>query len=113
MKKEIRAIIKEPKKSAFVKTIPNTLESLQNLVGGYIQCISLGQKNGKPILAICNEEGKLMGLPNNIPIGYDVLCGTVVIVGDAGEDFGDCPLTLDEFKACLPKLQQSGMISIG
>lgn len=41
--------------------IPNTLEALQDQVGGYIETVKLSTE----IIAIVNEEGHLMGLPKN------------------------------------------------
>ncbi len=41
--------------------IPNTLEALQDQVGGYIETVRLATD----ILAIVNEEGRLIGLPKN------------------------------------------------
>lgn len=76
-----------------------TLEELQGFVGGWIQIVSAA----KNIHIICNEEGKLIGLPRNVlatPIwiqyfGYtDTLCGDVLIANDAeldleGDDLED------------------------
>lgn len=42
-----------------VKEIENNLKSLQEIVKGYIETISIGFGNEKYIL-ICNEEGKYM-----------------------------------------------------
>ena len=82
----MRAIIKEVGKSPVVKDIENTLDALKSLVGGYIEVIGLDDK----VLLICNEEGKLQGLPPNFSTGYDVIVGTAVFVSfDGKEDFTD------------------------
>lgn len=44
-----------------LEDIDNTLEAMQEFVGGYIEAVTLS--DGKVI--ICNEEGKLLGLPYN------------------------------------------------
>ena len=44
-----------------LEDIDNTLEAMQEFVGGYIEAVTL--PDGKVI--ICNEEGKLLGLPYN------------------------------------------------
>lgn len=87
MKEEIRVIIKEPGEPARVETIPNTLEKLQELVGGYIQTIPFDRESW----LICDEEGKLKGYPANFPLWNDVIVGTAVIVGVDGEDLTDVP----------------------
>jgi Domain of unknown function (DUF3846) len=42
--------------------IPNTLEALQELVGGYIETAPMGEG----FVGICNEEGMLINLPQNM-----------------------------------------------
>ena len=53
-------------------TAPPDLEALQKAVGGWIECvpwfnwfIELESESWVPCLALCNEEGKLEGLPYN------------------------------------------------
>lgn len=85
MKKEIRVIVKDPGRRAEVRTIPNTLEELQRIVGGFIECIPFDDDSR----LIVNEEGKILGLEPNFPIWNDVLCGAVIVAGVDGEDFTD------------------------
>ena len=42
-------------------TMPNTLEAFQEAVGGYIETVGLDAN----AVLVCNEEGKLSGLPAN------------------------------------------------
>lgn len=42
--------------------IPNTLQALQKVVGGYIEIAKVGDN----LIAVCNEEGMLEGLPINM-----------------------------------------------
>lgn len=60
-----------------------TLQELQAFVGGYIQIIAVGSA-----YYVLNEEGKLLGLPANVPATHrahdflfegDYLCGDVLI----------------------------------
>lgn len=74
----MKAIIKEVGQSPKVEDIKNDLQTLQELVGGYIECVMLGQG----IVLVVNEEGKLDGLPVNFPLGNDVIVGTTVFVAD-------------------------------
>lgn len=57
----IRVIVKEPGKPAEQREIENNLETLQELVGGYIEDVHIGSN----ILVIVNEEGKLKHLDFN------------------------------------------------
>jgi hypothetical protein len=80
----MKAIIKEVGKNPQVQEIENGLEALKELVGGYIEVVSMEDN----ILLICNEEGKMQGLPPNFSMGYDVIVGTAVFVAfDGKEDF--------------------------
>ena len=56
-----------------VVQIPNTLDAMKAIVGGWIEIVSLGGG-----LDLClNEEGKLLGLPPNVALfgGQDVVAG--------------------------------------
>lgn len=98
----MRAIIKEVGKSPIVKEIENDLVTMQGLVGGYIEAVNTGQG----ICLVCNEEGKLEGLPTNFPIGRDVIVGTAVFVG-YGKDGEFADLT-DEQIAIVMKFFEGG-----
>ena len=76
------AIIKHPGQPE------NSLKALQNLVGGYIETVSLPHG----ICMIVNEEGKLQGLQPNFRLDHDLIVGTAVFVGVSGEDF--CSLSV-------------------
>ena len=56
--------------------LDNTLEAMQKFVGGLIECITLSD-TGSEVTLVCNDEGKLLGLPLNRPLwdGADVLAG--------------------------------------
>ena len=72
----------EPHKEPEVITIPNTLESLQGLVGGYLEGLGLSPT----VHMLLNEEGKLEGLEPNRRFNNDILVGTILIVGRDGEE---------------------------
>lgn len=75
----IDVLIVEPNKLPYEKTIENTLEAKQEIVGGLIECIGLLKDSEVSI--ICNEEGKIFGLPLNRDIGHDIIAGTFIIAG--------------------------------
>lgn len=81
---QIMCVIKEPGKGARIEPLfANTLESFQQAVGGYIECVRLAPD----VVLICNEEGKLLDLPFNFQIGSDYIVGNAVVCGvnSAGE----------------------------
>lgn len=61
----------------------NQLKPLQKAVGGLIEIVPSTQKG---LSVVCNEEGKIIGLPINYKatvlhrFGTDPLCGDVVIL---------------------------------
>ena len=76
--------------------LDNTLEAMQKFVGGLIECITLSD-TGSEVTLVCNDEGKLLGLPINRPLYdedgemYDILVGTFLVVGLTEDDFGSLP----------------------
>ena len=62
--------------------LDNTLEAMQKFVGGLIECIALSD-TGSAVTLVCNDEGKLLGLPLNRPLwdGADVLAGPRFLAG--------------------------------
>lgn len=62
--------------------LDNTLEAMQKFVGGLIECIALSD-TGSEVTLVCNDEGKLLGLPLNRSLwdGADVLAGPGFLAG--------------------------------
>ncbi len=77
----MRAIVKLPGEPAEIRDVPNELKPLQELVGGYIETVTLATD----VVLSCNEDGRLMGLPPN---AWGI-CGTLVIVGAQDAEFTD------------------------
>jgi len=78
-------LIVEPEKSPRIANISGDLESLQKAVGGYIEAV---YPYDDPVAIVCNEEGKLIGLPLNRKLeDYDIIAGTFVVCGLGEEDF--------------------------
>lgn len=74
---KIRILVVEPYKEPYQLKVEHTLKNLQNIVGGLIEYIELEHN----VDLICNEEGKILKLPLNRKVGYDVICGTFFIAG--------------------------------
>ena len=81
--KRIKVVLVEPGKKARVTEIDRSLECMQKLVGGYIERFILDDE----VCIICNEEGKIEGLPLNRAIFYEgelieIIAGTFFICAD-------------------------------
>ena len=81
-----------PDNPPLLREIDNTLEALQNEVGGYIETVSLPGE----LVIICNEDGVNLRFPLNrtlvfkTPAGnfYNVpILGCFIICGTDGEEF--------------------------
>lgn len=90
MSDKIKVLVVEPMQPCRVQEISTGLESMQAIVGGYIEEVT---PFTDPVAIVCNEQGKMQGLPFNRPLvdrhglPYDVLCGTFFIAGVEGEHF--------------------------
>ena len=90
MANNIDVLVVEPQKEPYMKTIPDTLESLQKEVGGYIQAVYPWDD---PVGIICDEEAKLKGSPLNRALRdedgeiADIIAGTFMVVGLGEENF--------------------------
>lgn len=80
--KDIRVLLVEPGKYPEEIEIENSLEAMQELVGGYIEEY---MPFDDEVAIICNEEGKVNGLPPNRAIYSknkeitDIICGRFFI----------------------------------
>lgn len=89
-----KIIISPPYKKAYDVEMTQsefTLQTMQNLVGGYIETV---RPDGFPknIVLICNEEGKLRGLDFNrfvrvfgmrdVIVGTCIICATGIVDGE-------------------------------
>lgn len=101
----MKALLAKPGRDPKEVEVENELHTLQQIVGGYIEV--------RPYVAgskiICNEEGKLLGLPLNrlyriyysaeFPAVMDYICGDFLIVGVDGEEF--CSLTDEQIEIIM------------
>ena len=90
MNDKISVLAVEPMKAPYIKEIEPGLESLQKEVGGLIQAVYPYEDM---VAVICNEEGKMNGLPLNRAIYNDdkemtdIIAGTFLVVGLGEENF--------------------------
>ena len=94
-------VIKVPVgEKAYVKEISTGLKSLQLEVGGYIQSLYPFEDE---VSLICNDEGKLMGLPLNRALRLNGMAGNEIydiVVGDFLIVYA--PITSENFES-MPK----------
>ncbi len=98
--KMLRVLVVKPNEAPSVEMIEDTLAAKQDVVGGYIE-MTTPPMHGDDAVIICNEEGKILGLPfnrvltleNGIP--YDVIAGTFFIIR-APQDSDDFESLTDE-----------------
>lgn len=94
MNDSIRVVLLEPGKEARPVEIGHTLEDMEEIVGGMIEAFY--PFFDEDVCIVCNEEGKLIGLPLNRAIYEDVqggkildiIAGTCFICDCSGTDFG-------------------------
>lgn len=98
--KKIIVLIKEPYKEPYVKEIENTLKAKQEIVDGYIECVSLPKIKGVDVFV--NEEGKLQNLEGNfwLPHYDDCVVGTCFMVGYDNRNGDSKSLTDKQIKFC-------------
>ena len=105
-KKEIRVINKRVGFDQVEVESPNELEHFQRMVGGFIETVPWYFYNG--MVMIVDEEGKLDHRPVNFEWKNDVIVGSVLWCGTDGEEFADCPYSLEEFRKRWPWLFEEG-----
>ncbi len=80
----MRIVLKNPQQLPNEIEIDNTLHTLQQMLGGYIEIVRL--PTNSDIAIIVNDSGKLIGLPPNLEYEGDILVGPVIFTGVDGED---------------------------
>ena len=105
----MRVLIVEPLKEPYVKEIDSGLESMQNIVGGLIQAIY--PFDHPEIALICNDEGKLMGLPLNRALLdkdgniVDIIAGTFFLCSAPSDSENFESLTDEQIEKCKKRFE--------
>ena len=90
MRKTIKVVMIEPGMFARTAEIFADLESMQEVVGGFIEAFYPFEED---VCIICNDEGKLLGMPLNRAVRsddgdiIDVIAGPAFICDCSGENF--------------------------
>lgn len=85
----MKVFFKEPGKAIRQMQIPNELHALQQVIGGYIESVTLCTD----LVVLCDEEGRLKGLPHNCDVCGVDFCGPIMFVGANKDKFCDVPWT--------------------
>lgn len=81
---KIKVVVQNPGDFSRIVTVPNTIEALQELIGGHIEVHHISGS----LLLVMDEEGRLKGLPENVRcVQYGTIVGPVFITADKDEDF--------------------------
>lgn len=90
----MKVLIVEPGKHPCEMEICNTLQDMQETVGGYIEAIYPFEDM---VALVCDEESKMKADTQwNRILGADVIKGTFFLCGIEGENFSDLPDELME-----------------
>lgn len=89
----MKVLVVEPNRTPYPAEITDGLTGMQQIVGGLIDAV---YPFAEPVALVCNDEGKLLGLPLNRALYdaetgklYDVIAGTFILCG--------CPADEDSF----------------
>ena len=94
----MKVIIVKPQEKPIIADIDPGLKAMQEVVSGYIQAVYPFEDH---VALICNEEGKLLGLPLNRALRtetgeiYDIIAGTFFLCG--------APPDCDHFTSLTPE----------
>ena len=82
---KIKVIMCPADRAPYVTNIESSLKNMQNIVGGNIEVVRLTQT----CLAVMNEEGRILAMPENKSFPLPKHCGDIFICGEDGEEFSD------------------------
>lgn len=95
----MQILVVEPGKVPVIAEISGTLKEMQEIVGGTIQAIYPFPED---VTLVCNDEGKLLGMPPNHALRdergnpYDIICGTFFLCGVSPDNESFSSLSQDQ-----------------
>lgn len=107
MSKKLKGLLVAENKLPEVVEIPDTLKSLQELVGGYIEYCYMPEH--EDVVLICNEEGKINGMGPNRDIGHDIIFGPFLVVGDDPDIGENLSLTEEQISEWTKRFDKSSI----
>ena len=94
----LKCFMKRPDSGWYATNISCSLGNLQNIVGGYIEVVTLPELG---VVIVCNEEGRLLDIPYNTTICDINFVGTIVVLGFEGDEFVPVAIPLKEWKQIM------------
>lgn len=105
----MKILLIEPEKAPRTMEIDGSLKSMQALVGGTIQAI---YPFAEEIALVCNDDGKLLGLPLNRALRedatgavYEIIAGTFFLCGAPADAENFVSLTEEQLNAYATRFQ--------
>lgn len=104
---QMTALMVEPGYAPYEKTIPNTLEAKQELVGGLITAIYPYEEM---VAIVANDEGILLNMEFNRSVegGYGGVFGSFFVCGLTEDDF--CSLPPDQMERFKKKFHKAEIL---
>lgn len=97
---KIQVLYKEPGKFPRMINISNKLEAFQKLVKGYIETYTISPD----LVVICNEEGRLLGMPANCHFFGELFAGPIIVCSQKGAEFDSFKMSYSEALDAYPEL---------
>lgn len=97
----MQVLLVEPGRAPRKTELKNDLDAMQRVVGGLLQVIYPFEE---PVALVCNDEGKLLGLPANRGLWdekgrlYDIVCGPFFLCGAPPEGDSFSSLTEEQLE---------------
>jgi len=111
----VRVVLVRAGEEPKVCQLATGLESWQGVVGGLIQAVPVGgffprTADLKWVDLICNDEGKLDGLPYTLNLGHDVIAGNCFFTGSPDDEGEPSDLTDAQLAAVQLLLSVPGVV---
>lgn len=110
----MRIVIVEQGRKPYEAELERDLETMQHCVSGAIEVVY--EPGRRDAVLICNDEGKLLGLPWNRAltddhgVPYDIVCGTFFVAGLKEDDFAS--LTEQQIEKYKDKYSNEMILSV-
>lgn len=97
----MQVLLVKPGRAPWKMELKNDLDAMQRAVGGLLQVIYPFEE---PVALVCNDEGKLLGLPANRGLWdengrlYDIVCGDFFLCGAPPEGDSFSSLTEEQLE---------------
>lgn len=109
--RKIKVIIKRSDEERGHSTsISSSYENLEKTVGGHIETVTIHKEFLPPelkatgdLVIMCNEEGWLLSLPENMNLFGYCFVGDLILAGVNGDGFADVPFTFANWRNYLIK----------